>query len=99
MGGWVGGWVRSRRCDCTFLVDEWVEISSLLFPMYTHLLFLLFLFLFFFRTGIFEVKATAGDTHLGGEDFDNRMVRAHPPTHPLIQTTFYPSTQPNLSSH
>ena len=23
---------------------------------------------------IFEVKATAGDTHLGGEDFDNRMV-------------------------
>merc|ERR1719359_1764727 len=22
--------------------------------------------------GIFEVKATAGDTHLGGEDFDNR---------------------------
>merc|ERR1719428_478468 len=24
--------------------------------------------------GIFEVMATAGDTHLGGEDFDNRMV-------------------------
>ncbi|CAM8954849.1 unnamed protein product [Rhodiola kirilowii] len=24
--------------------------------------------------GIFEVKATAGDTHLGGEDFDTRMV-------------------------
>lgn len=24
--------------------------------------------------GIFEVKATAGDSHLGGEDFDNRMV-------------------------
>ncbi|KAL9680120.1 hypothetical protein QQ045_017997 [Rhodiola kirilowii] len=24
--------------------------------------------------GIFEVKATAGDTHLGGEDFGNRMV-------------------------
>ena len=24
--------------------------------------------------GIFEVRATAGDTHLGGEDFDNRMV-------------------------
>lgn len=23
---------------------------------------------------LFEVKATAGDTHLGGEDFDNRMV-------------------------
>merc|ERR1712146_136363 len=24
--------------------------------------------------GIFEVKATAGDTHLGGEDFDQRLV-------------------------
>merc|ERR1719186_2060819 len=24
--------------------------------------------------GIFEVKSTAGDTHLGGEDFDNRPV-------------------------
>jgi len=24
--------------------------------------------------GIFEVKATAGDTHLGGEDFDERLV-------------------------
>lgn len=24
--------------------------------------------------GVFEVKATAGDTHLGGEDFDTRMV-------------------------
>ncbi|GCA62520.1 heat shock protein 70 family protein [Kipferlia bialata] len=24
--------------------------------------------------GIFEVRATAGDTHLGGEDFDSRMV-------------------------
>jgi len=24
--------------------------------------------------GIFEVKATAGDTHLGGEDFDGRLV-------------------------
>ena len=23
---------------------------------------------------VFEVRATAGDTHLGGEDFDNRMV-------------------------
>uniref|UniRef100_A0A2K5R3Q0 Heat shock protein family A (Hsp70) member 8 n=1 Tax=Cebus imitator TaxID=2715852 RepID=A0A2K5R3Q0_CEBIM len=26
------------------------------------------------ENGIFEVKSTAGDTHLGGEDFDNRMV-------------------------
>lgn len=25
--------------------------------------------------GVFEVLATAGDTHLGGEDFDNRLVR------------------------
>ena len=25
-------------------------------------------------SGIFEVKATAGDTHLGGEDFDTRLV-------------------------
>jgi L1 cell adhesion molecule like protein len=24
--------------------------------------------------GVFEVKATSGDTHLGGEDFDNRLV-------------------------
>jgi len=24
--------------------------------------------------GVFEVKATAGDTHLGGEDFDNALV-------------------------
>merc|ERR1711897_15530 len=25
--------------------------------------------------GVFEVKATAGDTHLGGEDFDQRLVQ------------------------
>ncbi|MFS7888346.1 putative Heat shock protein 70 family [Helianthus anomalus] len=25
-------------------------------------------------SGIFEVKSTDGDTHLGGKDFDNRMV-------------------------
>lgn len=24
--------------------------------------------------GVFEVRATSGDTHLGGEDFDNRLV-------------------------
>jgi len=36
--------------------------------------------------GVFDVRATAGDTHLGGEDFDNRLVeycikqfyRSHP---------------------
>ncbi|KAF8548246.1 heat shock protein SSA1 [Imleria badia] len=27
-----------------------------------------------FEAGIFEVSATAGDTHLGGEDFDNRLI-------------------------
>ncbi|KAL8138248.1 hypothetical protein V2J09_004249 [Rumex salicifolius] len=27
-----------------------------------------------FEEGIFEVNATAGDTHLGGEDFDNRLA-------------------------
>uniref|UniRef100_A0A8C5A6X2 Heat shock protein 70 n=1 Tax=Gadus morhua TaxID=8049 RepID=A0A8C5A6X2_GADMO len=26
------------------------------------------------KDGIFKVKSTAGDTHLGGEDFDNRLV-------------------------
>jgi molecular chaperone DnaK (HSP70) len=26
------------------------------------------------KEGIFEVKATAGDTHLGGEDFNNWLV-------------------------
>src|SRR5436853_1191184 len=25
--------------------------------------------------GVFEVKATAGDTHLGGKDFDERMMQ------------------------
>src|SRR5277367_6983547 len=33
--------------------------------------------------GIFEVKSTAGDTHLGGEDFDNRLVNhSCPPPSP-----------------
>jgi heat shock 70kDa protein 1/2/6/8 len=27
------------------------------------------------KDGVFEVKATAGDTHLGGEDFDSRMMK------------------------
>ena len=26
--------------------------------------------------GVFEVKATSGDTHLGGDDFDKRIVHA-----------------------
>ena len=25
--------------------------------------------------GVFEVKSTNGDTHLGGEDFDNALVK------------------------
>lgn len=27
------------------------------------------------KDSVFKVKATAGDTHLGGEDFDSRMVK------------------------
>jgi heat shock 70kDa protein 1/2/6/8 len=27
------------------------------------------------KNKLFEVKATFGDTHLGGEDFNNRMVK------------------------
>ncbi|KAK7202639.1 dnaK-type molecular chaperone BiP [Myxozyma melibiosi] len=27
------------------------------------------------ESGVFEVMATAGDTHLGGEDFDNRVIK------------------------
>ncbi|KAM4104494.1 hypothetical protein ACJW30_06G161900 [Castanea mollissima] len=27
------------------------------------------------KKGVFEAKAVAGDTHLGGEDFDNRMLK------------------------
>ena len=34
----------------------------------------LFVSLLTIEDGIFEVKATAGDTHLGCEDFDSRMV-------------------------
>jgi len=30
---------------------------------------------FFFPSRVFEVKATAGETHLGGEDFHNRRCR------------------------
>ena len=32
-----------------------------------------FWFIKFPDNGVFEVKATAGNTHLGGEDFDNRL--------------------------
>jgi len=28
------------------------------------------------QNGVFSVKATNGDTHLGGEDFDQRLIDA-----------------------
>jgi heat shock protein 1/8 len=42
--------------------------------------------------GMFEVKATAGDTHLGGEDFDNRMVN-------LCLEDFKRKTKQDISSN
>jgi Hsp70 protein len=58
--------------------------------------------------GIFEVLATAGDTHLGGEDFDNRvmdyMIKAYKKTgtdvsrHPRAVGKLKQGTEaPNLS--
>ncbi len=59
-----------------------------------------------------QVKATAGDTHLGGEDFDNRLV-AHfvevsqarlfnysvpPPLPLLLPPTHFPTNHPPFSS-
>ena len=50
--------------------------------------------------GIFEVKSTAGDTHLGGEDFDNRLVnhftnefkRKHKKyVHPCLPSAYFTS--------
>ncbi|KVH97416.1 Heat shock protein 70, conserved site-containing protein [Cynara cardunculus var. scolymus] len=29
------------------------------------------------KGGVIKIKATGGDTHLGGENFDNRMLRVH----------------------
>ena len=43
--------------------------------------------------GIFEVKATAGDTHLGGEDFDNRLVNF------FVQVCLLRSLLQSLSTH
>ena len=42
--------------------------------------------------GIFEVKATAGDTHLGGEDFDNHLVT-------FFVQEFKPKHKKNISSN
>ncbi|KAL1698194.1 heat shock protein 70 family [Schizophyllum commune] len=48
-------------------------------------------FLLTIEEGIFEVQATAGDTHLGGEDFDTEFKRknkkAHPPLSSATQTS------------
>ena len=45
--------------------------------------------------GIFEVKATAGDTHLGGEDFDNRLVNFFVQACPFFQSCREPSLMHN----
>jgi heat shock protein 5 len=40
--------------------------------------------------GVFEVLATAGDTHLGGEDFDNRVMEyliKQRRRHPLLRSS------------
>ncbi|PTN32762.1 Hsp70 family ATPase SSA3 [Saccharomyces cerevisiae] len=42
--------------------------------------------------GVFEVKATAGDTHLGGEDFDNRLVNH-------LATEFKRKTKKDISNN
>jgi L1 cell adhesion molecule like protein len=53
--------VDDLRTICSF-----VSSTGCMLPMQVSLLTI--------DEGIFEVKATAGDTHLGGEDFDNRLV-------------------------
>jgi heat shock 70kDa protein 1/2/6/8 len=42
--------------------------------------------------GVFEVKATSGDTHLGGEDFDNKIVE-------YCCEEFYKKTKVNIKSN
>ena len=39
--------------------------------------------------GVFEVKATAGDTHLGGEDFDNRLLNHFVQVHFTADSTLF----------
>ena len=49
--------------------------------------------------GVFEVKATAGDTHLGGEDFDQvgqLFVVANPPRRPTKFTNPPPNTRATI---
>jgi heat shock protein 1/8 len=56
--------------------------------------------------GIFEVKSTAGDTHLGGEDFDNRLVnhfvnefkRKHKKVRDIQETHHQNPTRTNIHS-
>jgi heat shock protein 1/8 len=57
--------------------------------------------------GIFEVKSTAGDTHLGGEDFDNRLVnhftnefkRKHKKYVPILHPAYLQSTNNSQGPH
>ena len=48
--------------------------------------------------GVFEVKATAGDTHLGGEDFDQVRqlsdISSPPPHHPTTSPPHQPADPP-----
>ncbi|KAM1093444.1 hypothetical protein ACFX2I_008586 [Malus domestica] len=52
------GWTRMRNVLIFDLGDGTLDVSLLTMT----------------SSGDFQVKATVGDTHLGGEDFDNRMV-------------------------
>ena len=36
------------------------------------------------QSGVFEVKATNGDTFLGGEDFDNLVTKSTSPSLPTF---------------
>ncbi|CAI0544789.1 unnamed protein product [Linum tenue] len=59
--------------------EELQDISSVkTFRNFSELIFMdrLDVSLLATEEGVFEVKATVGDTHLGGEDFDNRLVKA-----------------------
>ena len=55
--------------------------------------------------GVFEVLATSGDTHLGGDDFDNLLIQlvvrdlelsGHPPTPELVQAVRKAAIQAKL---
>jgi len=46
--------------------------------------------------GVFEVKATAGDTHLGGDDFDKRVSTGSPKSSSAIRALIYGVTVRHL---